>query len=323
MAPRADPDWNDWRAFLAVARSGSTLAAGRLMKVSQTTVGRRTSALEASLGLSLFERSRDGCTLTDAGKSMLAKAEAVEAAALVAQNFAWSLARETSGTVRLTADEAFAVLWLTPALAEFPKRYPGILIEVDACDEFRDLAAGEADVALRSTWDLDDPGLVGRRLCDEDWTFYAGHTYAAQFGVPASIAELDGHALLGGGGTAWPSYERWLRHYELLDSVTLHYSSVSALMAAVRQGSGLSALPCWVAESDPGLIRCFPPPRSGRGLWLISHETKCHQPHVRAVIDFLYDRLSARIRSTKAWPIRVDPPGAYGRLPPSRVDVSR
>ena len=311
MVSGVDPDWNDWRAFLAVARTGSTLAAGRLMKISQTTVGRRNSALEASLGIALFERGRDGCTLTQAGKFILAKAEAVEATALLAQNFAWSLARETSGTVRLTADETFAVLWLTPALADFPKQYPGILVEVDTCDEFRDLAAGEADVALRSTWQLDDPGLVGRRLCDEDWTFYAGHTYAAQHGAPASIAALDGHAILGGGGTAWPAYENWLRRYGLLNSVILHHSSISALMAAVRQGSGVSALPCWLAESDPGLIRCFPPPRSGRGLWLISHENRCRQPHVRAVIDFLHDKLSARIKSTKAWPIRVDPPREF------------
>lgn len=97
MARDVDPDWNDWRAFLAVARSGSTLAAAQLMKVSQTTVARRNTSLEAALGLLLFERRRDGCALTEAGKLLVPRAEAVEAAASAAQSVARSFARETTG----------------------------------------------------------------------------------------------------------------------------------------------------------------------------------------------------------------------------------
>jgi DNA-binding transcriptional LysR family regulator len=305
---KREPHWNDWRAFLALSRSGSTLAAARLMKVSQTTVARRATALEGALGLLLFERRSDGCTLTDAGKSLVPKAEAVEAATSAAHETARSLARVTRGTVRVTAGEVFADIMLTPALREFRQLHSDVRIEVDTCDEFRDLAAGEADVALRSNWDFDDPSLVGRRLCDEDWTFYGSQAYAEQHGVPDSIAGLKGHPILGGGGTAWPAYENWLRRYDLLGSVNFHYSSISGLFAGVRQGLGLSALPCWVAEADSALVRCFPPPRRGRGLWLLSHETRCRQPHVRAVIDFLYDKISAHIKGTAPWPIRIDPP---------------
>jgi DNA-binding transcriptional LysR family regulator len=39
-------DWNDLRVLLAVARDGSTLAAARSLRVSQTTVARRVAALE-------------------------------------------------------------------------------------------------------------------------------------------------------------------------------------------------------------------------------------------------------------------------------------
>ena len=48
-------DWNDLRYFLAVARDGSTLAAAKALRVSQTTVARRIAALEAALGFPLFE----------------------------------------------------------------------------------------------------------------------------------------------------------------------------------------------------------------------------------------------------------------------------
>jgi DNA-binding transcriptional LysR family regulator len=305
---KREPQWSDWRAFLALSRSGSTLAAARLMKVSQTTVARRVSALEDALGLQLFERRTDGCSLTEAGKSLLSKAEAVEAAVSAAHEAARSLARGIRGTVRVTAGEVFAETMLTPMLSEFHQRYSDIRIEVDTCDEFRDLAAGQADVALRSTWDFDDPSLVGRRLCDSDWTFYASKAYAQQHGAPDCIAALKGHPILGGGGSSWPAYENWLQRYDLLTSVKFHYSSVTGLFAGVRQGVGLSALPCWVAEADPGLVRCFPPPQSGLGLWLLSHETRCQQPHVRAVIDFLFEKISARIKATEPWPIRIDTP---------------
>ena len=74
-------DWNDLRHFLAVARTGSTLAAGNALRVSQTTVARRITALEAALGVMLFERRQSGYALTPAGEALLAHAEAVDGAA--------------------------------------------------------------------------------------------------------------------------------------------------------------------------------------------------------------------------------------------------
>ena len=74
-------DWNDLRHFLAVARTGSTLAAGKSLRVSQTTAARRVTALEAELGLSLFERRPTGYVLTPAGEALVAQAESVETAA--------------------------------------------------------------------------------------------------------------------------------------------------------------------------------------------------------------------------------------------------
>src|SRR5579859_6499825 len=78
-------DWNDLRYFLAVAREGSTLAAGRLLRKSQTTVARRISALEAALGLPLFQKRQAGYVVTPAGEQLLPLAERVE---LEAQQFA-------------------------------------------------------------------------------------------------------------------------------------------------------------------------------------------------------------------------------------------
>src|SRR3546814_20100798 len=73
-------DWNDLKAFLAVAETGSTLSAAQALRVSQTTVARRIAALEAATSLKLFERRQAGYALTPVGDAMLAGAIAVREA---------------------------------------------------------------------------------------------------------------------------------------------------------------------------------------------------------------------------------------------------
>src|SRR5436189_216148 len=74
-------DWNDLRYFLAVAREGSTLAAGRQLRVSQTTVARRIAALEAAVGFPLFDKRQAGYALTPAGEGLMDRAKQVDIAA--------------------------------------------------------------------------------------------------------------------------------------------------------------------------------------------------------------------------------------------------
>src|SRR6185436_2493257 len=75
-------DWNDLKAFLAVARGGSTLAASKALGVNQTTVARRIESLEHDLGFKLFERGQTGSRLTESGQGLIAEAENVERAAI-------------------------------------------------------------------------------------------------------------------------------------------------------------------------------------------------------------------------------------------------
>lgn len=143
-------DWNDLRHFLAVAETGSTLAARRQLAISQTTVARRIAALEAALGVRLFERRQAGYRLTKAGEALIEPARAVAAAADRFAESAATRARAISGSVRLTADELISVTLLPPILQALHEALPGIRIELDVADDKRDLAAGQAEVALRS-----------------------------------------------------------------------------------------------------------------------------------------------------------------------------
>ena len=295
-------DWNDLRYFLAVADGGSTLAAGRALRVSQTTVARRTAALEQAIGFPLFEKRQAGYTLTPAGVQLLKRARSVGTAAEAFAEAAAAEKRDTSGTVRITTQEIFAVTLLAPMIRELHERHPEIMIEVDDSQDFRDLGEGEADIGLRSsTGDLGS-GIVGRRLCDDEWTLYCSRDYATAHGVPRTRAELKKHAFIGGGGPKlWRAYSAWLHDLGLDDRVIMHHASATGMMSAIRSGLGIAVLPSIVADADPDLIQCVPP-RAGhnRVMWLVTHERLRHTPRVRVVIDFLYHRISRHIRQLEA-----------------------
>lgn len=203
--------------------------------------------------------------------------------------------RDASGTVRLTATEILASTILAPLLGELHEAHPAIRIELDTSDRLRDLAAGEAEVALRLWHEPAGAGVVARRIAEDRWTVYCSADYAARHGIPRRRRELAGHVFVGGGEPGvWKVYRAWLAANGLEDAVAFHHSSSIGLLAAVRAGAGLAALPCIVAENAPDLVRCLPPaPEEMRGIWLLTHERYRHQPRVRAVIDFLAPRLVA------------------------------
>jgi DNA-binding transcriptional LysR family regulator len=283
-------DWDDLKYFLAVARGGSTLAAGRTLGVSQTTVARRIAAFEGKLGLILFERRQAGYALTPAGEALVPQAESVEDAASSFAEAAGAQSRDASGTVCLTMQEIYAVTIMPPILKALHEAHPALRVQLDTADQPRDLGAGEADVALRGVYHMPtDKSLVGRRIVADPWTIYCSRDYAASHSRPRTAADLRQHAIIGGGGEkVWPRYRAWLQRHRLEEAVTMEHSSGTGLLAAVRAGAGLAVLPSFVADNDPDLVRCLEPMAGDDAvLWLLTHERLRHTPRVRVVMDFL------------------------------------
>lgn len=82
----------------------------------------------------------------------------------------------------------------------------------------------------------------------------------------------------------------------------MHHSSASGLLAAVRAGAGLAVLPSFVADRDPDLVRCLEPIAGDNSeMWLLTHERLRHTPRVRAVMDFLGERLTRLARETPSF----------------------
>jgi DNA-binding transcriptional LysR family regulator len=290
--------WDDLRYFLAVARTGSTLAAAKALRVSQTTAARRVAALEEATGLQLFERRQAGYALTAAGAALKEEAEAVERAAHAFEAAAAAQAREVAGAVRLSTVEIYAATMLAPLLVELRRTHPHIRLELDTTEVKRDLAAGEADIALRGGHPPEDAGLVGRRIGRDPWTVYCSRAYAEANGLPRNMEELKRHPIIGGGGDyVWPMYRRWLQHHGLEDAVVLEHGSTSGLLSAIRTGLGMAVLPSLMADREPDLVQVVPPPAHDRmELWLLTHERLRHVPRIRTVMEFLGERLQGLAR---------------------------
>jgi DNA-binding transcriptional LysR family regulator len=280
-------DWNDIRHFLEVAGAGSTLAAARRLGVSQPTVARRVDALEAALGLQLFERLPAGYRPNAAGKELLAAGEEVARTVRRFESAAASHGRRLGGTVRLTTGQVIADLFVAPMLAAFGKRHPDVRVEVFADDRILDLEAGEADLAIRAAPRPAAGQLVCKLLATDPLVLCCSRAYAERCGVPASAADLDGHTLLLNAGPAGDAeITRWMRSAAPNARVGVVAGTTASGVANMRAGLGIGALPARLMAHFPDLVACFEaPPPIKLETWLVTTERLRLDPAIGALFD--------------------------------------
>lgn len=277
-------EWSDLRYFLAVARSGSTSAAARLLGVNQTTCARRIEVLERALGLILFERTSAGYPITPAGAALMSEAERAEQGAIAFERLAVEQARAIHSVVRLTAGDFLAELIAVPAIAALAKTTPELRVELDISSKVVDLACGDADVALRAALAIKEPDLVARKIMATPWAFYCSNGYAAQTGAPRTMSEAMAHPLVTLAGTP----AEMLRSLHPAADIRHTTNSMTALVSALCGGHGVGALPVIVGDRQPGLTRCFDVPIGNTGgIWIVYHERLRHAPQVRILVDHL------------------------------------
>lgn len=298
--------WDDIRLFLAVARLGSTRAAGAELGLDQTTVARRMAALERGLGLRLFERTTRGFALTDQGRGLRDAAAAMAEAAQGVERRAQALGRSLRGTIRVTAPEAVFTHIVAPIAAEFRADHPEVLIDWDSSEGFADLAAGEADLAFRATVAPSDERLHGLKLSEVAWTAYCSRAYAAAHGMPAGIAELRGHAVVAyAGPVGQRPGERWFMAHADPARIEGSSNTVTNVASILKAGVGVGCLPCFHGDREPSLLRCFaPPPEMTTAIWLLTTPDRARVPRIEAFV-----RLSAaRFRALRPL-LRGEAPG--------------
>ncbi|MGC1468067.1 MAG: LysR family transcriptional regulator [Sphingorhabdus sp.] len=294
-------DWNDLRFFLAVARTGSTLAAGRSLKVAQATVSRRITMLEEGLGTPLFVRSPSGYTLSVRGQAMLPHAEAVEREVEALQNSVAAEGRRLSGTVRLTTVESAANVWLMPAMAAFRAKHPAVVAEIIVDDRALDIARGEADIAIRFGNPPQDESLIIRRIVELHESVYVHRDLAEQLGFPNSYDGLTRFPFISFAGPGVGQIERWVTALGPDMQIVHRANTLSAVISAARAGMGAAVMPCLIGDTHSSLVRLFPPiPELTTPGWLVSSASGRQQPNIRALLDHIGDFVRQSVAETEA-----------------------
>ncbi len=281
-------DWDDLRYFLAIARRGSTLSAAKALGVSQPTVARRLSALEARIDRKLVEQHPTGYRLTDLGRTMLPHAEEVERSVAAFQRQVMLGGKDLSGTLRVTCPEGMASRILAPMIEAFQAKYPQLRVDLIMTDRRLDLSKGEAEVAIR----MHEPGeasLIARRIADSAWGIYASRTYIERHGRPQKYEDLDNHAVVEfAGEMADNQAGKWLRLTAPLARIAARGNSMLGVLAFVKSGAGLAPLPMMLGGSAKGLEAVLAPvPEIGSRIYLVMHKDLRRTARVRAFSDFI------------------------------------
>lgn len=279
-------NWDDLKYFLHVARSGSLTGAATALKVSQSTISRRITELEASLNTRLFERYQTGYFLTDEGQQILHRALAAEEEMAAVERAAAGMTSQAFGSVRLATSDNLATDLIIPALPALRARHPHIELHIIANTSPVTLGQQEADLALRVIRPASG-NLKIRQLGQMSYAVYASRDYLQKH--PQSADDpFAGRAII-----TWDEANshlpaaRWLGENALQGEVVLRASNLPMQISAVRAGLGLAVLPDFLA-TDSRLVKVVPSEQLfNNGLWLVIHADLSASSRVRAVADFL------------------------------------
>jgi DNA-binding transcriptional LysR family regulator len=278
-----DLDWSDLQVFLAIAQTGQIGRAGGALRVDATTVSRRLRRLEATVGANLFEQTREGQVLTDAGEALLLRVERMSRAAAEIGQGAEGRSATVSGTLRISVAEGFGSWVLARHLPEFARAHPGLTVDLVANSGFLSMSKREADIAVMLSRPKAGPIIAGK-LSDYALGLYASQSYLASAGMPQRGGDLlAGHSLIG----YIPDllYAPELRYLdEIHPGLTprLRSSSINAQHQLIAGGAGIGVLPCFIGNADPALSPVLPAKRIFRAFWLVTHKDTHQLARVQA-----------------------------------------
>ena len=296
MVVAIEPSWELYRSFLAALRAGSLSGAARTLKLTQPTIGRHIDELQKALDTVLFTRSQHGLQPTDAAIELAPYAETMASSAAALRRAATGSTREISGTVRLSASEVISVEVLPPMLTSLHEKHPRLTLELVVSNQVRDLLRRDVDLAVRNVRPT-QTGLVARKIGDVTLGLHAHRHYLEANGTPRSLADLDGHALIGFDQETPSVRSLQAKGLRLSrDQFALRTDNDLAHLAAIRAGYGIGVCQVPIARRDGGLVRLLPR-QFGLDLeiWLVTHENLRASPRMRAVFDHLGTTLSAYV----------------------------
>lgn len=262
-------DWDDLKIFLEVARIGSVRGAASTLNVNQSTVSRRITNFEKSLGTALFEKHPTGYVITPAGEDIRRNVERMEEEVAAIDRKLFRRQPALEGSLRVALPVPLATNMLMPDIKQFCQDYPNIELDLAISSGTTNLSKREADVAVRIIKVGETPPdyLVGRKLA----------TYATSHYIARSRTQLT-HPWIGFARDNSPSR-----------NIKYAIDDVTSQIEAVKAGIGVAELPCCLADTDTSLIRIPHTLAQGREIWLLTHLDLKNTPRVKVFLKFIRD----------------------------------
>ncbi len=276
-------DWDDHRLILTLHRCGTLRAAGDALGVTHTTIARRLAALENHEPSPVFERQGRAYRATAYGLERVALAERIEELDYTATRIQRGSQDNLSGPVSLSIPQAVLQYLLLDEINDFVRTYPDIELTITGTDKLADLDRGEADVVIRGHATPPDH-LVGRQICTVGINHYANRAYL----------------------TNTPEKEyRWITASEKSDWISkttypncpsgLVIHDIQSRFLALKNGLGLSRAACFMADSEPSLVKLDDNPSAQiYGLWVLTHPDLRSSPKIQALMKSMSEGLSQK-----------------------------
>ena len=285
--PGAKVNWDDLRLFLAVARSGSISSGARQLALQHSTVSRRMRKLEQDLGVRLFDKVSSGYVLTTEGEGLAQAASRMECEVIAVDGALSGKDLKPSGPLRVTAIDNMATTVLMPMFAGFAREYPEVTLHIMVSNSDVSLAQREADVAIRLT-DTPPDTLIGKRVVTVSSAVYGSREYIDRLRERGAKPDWLGVECC-------TFHKSWTKqecgdgpHHFCVDDTLL-------TLAALREGMGISILPCFMGDSEPGLLRYADPrPEWDLGLWILLHHDLKRTARVLAFRDYMAEAIQTR-----------------------------
>ena len=250
---------NQLRYFTAAAQQRSFTKAAAQYYLSQTAITQQIQALEETLGVQLFDRTRRPISLTPAGSVFLTEAQAI----LERMDTAVSRTRDAStglvGTLRIGYTKGYERSDLSDKLRSFHRSFPNILLTCYRCDTDM-LAAGllNGEYDLIFTWDstnlCQDPQVEWRLIQRARLVvaLYGSHPYAQRRSLRRQ--ELKNETILymtpsGTGDSFGDTY--FFQLYQRAGykpNILLRSNDVESILIMVAAEEGISILPAYCTD---------------------------------------------------------------------------
>ncbi len=280
-------NWDDLRVFLSVARSGSISSGAKQLNLQHSTVSRRIQKLEQHLGVRLFDKVPSGYQLTTAGEDLMQAVQRMECEVLSVDGVLSGSDLTLSGPLRVTAIDNMASTVLMPMFGGFSRKYPDITLHLMVSNSDLSLAQREADVAIRLSNTPPDT-LIGKRVVTVTSAIYGNRNYIQQ-------RQEANEEPLWLGVDCCNFHRSWTKQASGDIPHRFYVDDTLLTLAALREGMGISILPCFMGDPEPTLIRYSEPkPEWDLGLWILLHPDLKRTTRVLAFRDYMMEAIKAQ-----------------------------